>query len=65
MNLTSCDNCATVLDKDKMYFPSYIWKDDGSGGNMIDEEKATFNGEFHTAHSHCPVCQSKILKEEL
>jgi hypothetical protein len=59
MNLISCDNCGTVLNKDKLIFPKNIWVDDGAS---IDETKAMLYGDDWVAFIDCPVCQEPIPK---
>lgn len=60
MNLISCDNCAVVLDANKLVFPKDMENEDGS----IDERKALYNQyskefEIYTA---CPVCEQPVFK---
>lgn len=61
MKLISCDNCAVVLDKDKMYFPS-VWNKNGDG---IDQDKAICdkNGKYISILP-CPVCGEIIRWDE-
>jgi hypothetical protein len=58
MNLTSCENCAVVLDKDHLNFPEDIWTPDG----CIDDTKATWDGDGFVPFVKCPVCQEKITE---
>lgn len=66
MNLTSCDNCGVVLDKDKLPFPKDIEiEDEKYGGYLIDETKAIwrkYEGTYIPAIP-CPVCKELIGKE--
>jgi len=58
MNLTSCDKCGVVLDKDKLNFPDSISSADGS----IDDAKAVWvNGEF-LPYVKCLVCGGDIVE---
>lgn len=61
MNLTSCDNCGVVLDKDKLPFPDDLWNDDGGS---IDTDKAVWDGDTFVAFTQCPICQSEIRKNQ-
>ena len=60
MNLTSCDSCGVVIDKDKLYFSSVPEKDDGT----IDERYAAYNQDtgLWEAFVPCPVCNSEIFQ---
>jgi RNA polymerase subunit RPABC4/transcription elongation factor Spt4 len=58
MNLTSCDNCGVVLDKDKLQFPKDITRDDGT----IDTSKAVWDGDGYVAKVSCPVCGEDITQ---
>ena len=62
MNLISCDNCAAVLDKDKLKFPEEYT---GSNGE-VDETKAVWDSESDNwcLYVKCPVCKEKILDRE-
>ena len=64
MNLTSCDNCGTVLDKDKLNFPdeNYVWDEDAG---TIDETKAKYNQRSRDwgVYVPCPVCKADVFKE--
>lgn len=61
MNLISCENCAVVLDANKVGFPSESRKylDDGS----VDENNFTWDGDDYVPFVKCPVCNEKIIKE--
>ncbi len=61
MNITSCDNCGVVLDKDKLDFPSDIYSKET--GDLI-EGVAEWDGENYVPIAKCPVCQSNIRGEE-
>lgn len=65
MKLISCNNCAIVIDADKLYFPHDVWKDDGHGGNEIDTELAVWTGDGYSAFTHCPNCGAQIIKAEI
>lgn len=58
MNLTSCDNCGTVLDKDKLPWPTNIEDDDGN-----PNENTAWNGQLWVVFTPCPVCKTHILWE--
>lgn len=62
MRLISCDNCAVMLDEDKLAWPSTIWQEDG----CIDGSKAAYNQQIgeYSAFVNCPVCDSQIFKEK-
>jgi len=57
MKLISCDNCAVVLDHDKINWP-YIWNEDGY---TVDTNKCTWNGEEYVPIVNCPVCEEDIV----
>lgn len=61
MKLISCDNCAVLLDQDKLPFATDIHEEDGS----IDGAKARWHSDKreYCAFVPCPVCQGDILKE--
>lgn len=63
MKLLSCDNCAVVLDQDKLNFPKDIWDYDGET-ESIDSSKAEYNQSTCTweAFTTCPVCNEKIFE---
>ena len=64
MKLISCDNCATLLDQDKLSFPKDIWLFDGES-ESIDLTKAEYNyysGDW-VAFTTCPVCKEKVFQE--
>ncbi len=60
MNLTSCDNCAVVLDKDKLDFPTDI--NDGDG--VVDDEKAVWSGDDYVPYVPCPVCKEPVKQRD-
>ena len=61
MKLISCNNCAVVLDQDKMQFASDLYTDDGG----IDLAKADYDQERkdYFVFLPCPVCGTQIFKE--
>lgn len=61
MKLISCDNCAAVLDANKMCFSSESrkYKDDGT----VDTDKFTLEGDNYIAFVRCPVCNETIIDE--
>lgn len=58
MNLISCDNCGTVLDKDKLKFAEDMY--DYSGG--IDKTKADYNQDYgdFMLFVNCPCCKAQV-----
>lgn len=62
MNLISCDNCATVLDKSKLNF--YDENHFYNEMNEIIEDRAVWSSEHSTyiAIVSCPVCKENILE---
>lgn len=60
MNLTSCENCGVVLDKDKLNFPCLLENDDGS----IDIDRGVYNSRTreYTAYVDCPVCRNPVME---
>jgi len=58
-NLISCDNCAVVLDVDKLSFVdnNHYHKDDGS----INEEKVVLTAAGYMPYVSCPVCEEKVI----
>lgn len=61
MNLISCDGCGTVIDKNKLNFPSedYLRDSDGS----LDLDRCAWNGNKYVPMVKCRVCSEIILKE--
>jgi len=57
MNLTSCENCGVVLNKNDLVFPSVYYDNDTE---IIDTEHAEWDGEDYVAILPCPVCGSNI-----
>jgi hypothetical protein len=58
MNLTSCDNCGTVLDKDKLKFAKDLFGDDYD----VNHDVAMWDGEDYVAFVDCPVCGEHITQ---
>lgn len=59
MNLSACDNCGVVVDKDKLEFPTaFEW------GNGVDLTKAVWDSDRreYRAFVPCPVCKEPILQ---
>jgi hypothetical protein len=56
MNITSCDGCGVVLDKDNLGFPDDIRDYEG----VVYEDKAVWDGESWVAIVPCPVCKNPI-----
>lgn len=56
MNLTSCDICGVVLDKDKLEFPGNICDDEG----IVDTTKTVWVGRYFVPKVSCPVCGGDI-----
>jgi len=61
MNLTSCDNCGVVLDKDKLKFPADIYDSD----DCIDSTKAVYSDrhDAYVPYVACPVCVHPVLEK--
>ena len=59
MNLLSCNNCGTVLDKNKLPFPLDIENEEG-----VDDNKAGWDGEDFVAKVRCPVCKNYMLETD-
>ena len=59
MNLTSCDKCAVVLDKDKLNFPTNIHEVDGS----VDDKKAVWDGDNYVPFVKCLICNEPITQK--
>ena len=59
MKLISCDNCAVVVDGDKLVFPLSGYGDDGT----IDERKAEYdqNSGSYRVYRACPNCGTPIF----
>lgn len=55
MNLTSCDNCGIIMDKDKINFPN-AYSDDGFALST-----SVWDGDEFVATVPCPVCGSQIV----
>jgi hypothetical protein len=62
--LISCDNCAVVLDKDKLGFPSRadIWNEDLGRFDESISSWSTSEKEY-VPMCLCPVCGSEILDD--
>ena len=60
MNLTSCNDCGTVIDKSKLQFPTDLYNYSGS----IDNDKAEWNGDDFIAFLPCPVCECPIMEDQ-
>lgn len=58
MNLTSCNHCGVVLDKNKLKFPEDYCDDKG---DLIDT-LCVWAGREWTAFVTCPVCKNKITE---
>lgn len=61
MKLISCNNCAVILDQDKLRFAEDYYTEDGS----IDSDKAEYDqtrGGYYL-YVLCPVCKEYIFKE--
>ena len=63
MKLISCENCAVILDADKLNFP-YSGHD---GDGYIDKNCADYDQETKEfrVYVSCPVCGSKIFGERV
>jgi len=60
MKLISCNNCAVVLDGDKIYFTV------GETEEGIDYTKAAYcqdTGKYE-AYINCPVCNEKVFHND-
>jgi hypothetical protein len=60
MILISCDNCATVLDAEKLPFP---------GDDQLVDDAGVVNGDLFVFEDHnwvaftpCPACAGRLLK---
>lgn len=62
MNLTSCDGCGVVLDKDKLKFPEGDEMYDKYG--ETDHTKAVWYNDRIVPFVPCPVCGESILKSQ-
>lgn len=60
MNLISCDNCAVIIDKNKLSFPDIYSKEDGE----LIEGTYTWDRDKFVPITPCPVCKNPILGEE-
>jgi len=58
MNLTSCEECGVVLDKDYLIFPDIYDYDT----QEIIMENVEWDGENYVAVLPCPVCKHNIKK---
>lgn len=59
MNLTACDECGVVVDKDKLDFPTDSDSDTGA-----DATKAVWDRDRREFRPFvpCPVCKSPLLQ---
>ena len=60
MSLISCSGCGTVINKNKLTFPSTMYKEDGE----IDYSKAFWDGFNHVPYIKCKVCGGPILQTQ-
>jgi hypothetical protein len=60
VNLISCDNCATVLDAEKLYFAADSQLDDDAGNPRLD--LFTIEDNDWIAFAPCPACAGELLK---
>lgn len=58
MDLYSCDQCATVLDLDKLVFPKLIEDEDG----VIRDDLAIWFDRAWRPFTRCPVCRGRIVR---
>lgn len=60
MNLTACDECGVVVDKDKLKFPTDFEGYDGD----VATTKAAWDSRRseYRAFVTCPVCKKPILQ---
>ena len=58
MNLTSCEQCGVVIDKDRLIFPD---THDHDSMEMI-MENVEWDGDDYVAIAPCPVCGKNIRK---
>lgn len=58
MNITSCEQCGVVLDKDRLEFPE---KYDHDTGEAIEGQSIWVGNDF-VAVVECPVCKNYILE---
>lgn len=56
MNLTSCNTCGIVVDKNKIKQKNVVWSDEGD----CLMPGAIWDGEKYIATFPCPVCKEKI-----
>lgn len=59
MNLTSCDECGVVFDRDKIEFPVREYGDDGEVADNF-----TWDGDKFIAFVKCPVCNEGEIRSE-
>ena len=59
MNIISCDHCGVVLDGDKLPFHENIYDGDG----VIDDKRATWDGENYIPLVKCPCCGKQVLQD--
>jgi len=59
MNLTSCEECGVVLNRDFLYFPD---THDHDSQEMI-MENVEWDGEDYVAIIECPVCGHNIREK--
>jgi hypothetical protein len=58
MNLISCDNCGTVLDKDKLPFKKL------NIGDCFDDKNSMWDGRDWVATVPCPCCEERIPESQ-
>ena len=66
MNLITCPGCGIVYDADVLSFPKDICKDDGYGGDEIDDNKAVWDSFYrgYFPKVDCRVCGTSIQSKK-
>lgn len=58
MNLTACENCGVVLNKDILPFPELRY----DHYDLVMDDFVVWTGTDFVSSCLCPVCKNKILE---
>lgn len=62
MKLISCNNCAVILDHDKLQFAENIFTETG---DEVDDTKGAYDSDRRSffAFVTCPVCRAPVFED--
>jgi DNA-directed RNA polymerase subunit RPC12/RpoP len=63
MNLISCENCGSVLDKKRIKVPDSFWieNDEDDLDCEVDLRIAAWDGDSYVPTIECPCCKTRIF----